>query len=358
MIVGGGPAGLVAASGLAAWCKSVTVIEARPRGGLRQPGEHLPPAGLRVLRAAGLASLLDDPRHGASPGVRSLWGEAEPLDRDYGLDLPARGLNLDRPAFDAALAGHAETKGVDLRFRTRLRRLERSARGFTAMIVGPEGADRLDVDLVVDASGRSAAAARALGARRERHDRLIGAAAMIVGVAPPDEPGRLHIEAVADGWWYAVTLPGRRLLACYMTDATTLRDHPGGVAALWRERLAASRLVAPLARGGREPDRVAVFDAATQRLGAVAAEGFVAVGDAALAFDPLSSWGIAKAVESGSAGAEALERAWRGDPSALGAHARHNGDAFARYQQTRREVYRTEERWPASPFWAMRQMAT
>jgi flavin-dependent dehydrogenase len=310
-----------------------------------------------VLHAAGLGSLLGDPRHGASSGVRSLWGGAEPLDRNYCFGLPARGLNLDRPAFDAALAGHVETRGVRLRFGARLHRLERRAGGFAVAIAGPDGASRIDVDLVVDASGRSAAAARALGSTPERHDGLVGVAGTVVGVAPTDDPGRLHIEAAEDGWWYAVALAGRRLLACYMTDAATLRGRAGGALALWRGRLAASRLVAPLARGGSDPQRVAVFDAATQRLDRAAAEGFVAVGDAALAFDPLSSWGIAKAVESGSAGAGTLERAWRGDRAALHEHDRHQGVAFARYRQTRHDVYCAEGRWPASPFWAARRAA-
>lgn len=357
LVVGAGPAGLAAAGRLAAWCDAVTVIERRPRGRLRQPGEHLPPAGVRVLRAEGLGALLDDPRHGESSGVRSAWGEAEPLDRDYCFGLPARGLNLDRPAFDAALARHTEEAGAEVVFGTRLRALERNADGFTASLAGPQGARRLEVNLVVDASGRSAAAARLLGARRERHDRLVGVAGLVGEAPPPEDPGRLHIEAVADGWWYAVSLPGSGLLACFMTDAGTLRAHPGGAAGLWRARLAASDLIAPLAKDGQAPGRVVVFDAATQRLEPAVTEGFVAVGDAALAFDPLSSWGIAKGISSGAQGARVLERAWRGDKTALEEHARQQAAAFARYRETRRDVYRSERRWRSAPFWATRQAA-
>lgn len=357
LVIGAGPAGLAAAIRLATWCETVTVAEARPRGRLRQAGEHLPPAGLRALAAAGLERLLDDSRHGESSGVRSAWGARDAMDRDYFFALPGRGLNLDRRAFDAALAGHAERLGVRLRFDTRLAALERAKAGHVATLAGPDGTCRATAGIVVDASGRRAVAARRLGARRRRLDQLVGVSGVIEGAPAGDDPGRLTIEAVEDGWWYGVRLADGTLSASFMTDAAVLRGHAQGVRGLWHERLAASALLGPLSGEGARAGRLAVFDAASQWLEPLAATGFIAAGDSAAAYDPLSSWGIAKGIEDGDAAARALGRAAAGEADALVAHASRRSASFARHCERRRAVYAAEARWPASPFWRARRGA-
>lgn len=355
LVIGAGPAGLGAAAGLTAWCETVTVVEARSRGRLRHAGEHLPPAGLSALAALDLEEPLGDPRHAISSGVRSVWGDDRPADRDYFFSLPGQGLNLHRPTFDEALAANAERKGATLLFDRGLRNLEQVGEGYRATVSGPGGRQTLRASVVVDASGRRAVAARLLGATRRRHDQLVGVAGIVEGCPSGDDPGRLHIEATADGWWYGVQLPEGALLATFMTDAGVVRRHPEGARGVWSERLGASILLGPLAGGGRWSGRLDVFDASTQLLEPTPRGRFLAVGDAAAAYDPLSSWGISKGLCDGHAGAEALERACGGEAGALAECARRQRHGFARYCERRRDVYRLENRWPASPFWQARR---
>lgn len=355
LVIGAGPAGFAAAIRLASWCETVTLVEARPRGRLRQAGEHLPPAGLRVVAEAGLESLLDDPRHARSPGVRSIWGASEAMDREYFFSLPGQGLNLDRAAFDTALADYASCRGVRLCYGTRLAGLVRTKNGHVATLSGPDGTSRLRAGNVVDASGRPAVAARRLGARRHRLDRLVGVTGMIEGVTESDDTGRLFIEAVKDGWWYGVQLANGRLIATFMTDPANLRAHPQLAHGLWRDRLAMNTLIWPLALRGSPSDRVDVFDASSQWLEPPTSTGFIAVGDAAGAYDPLSSWGIAKGIEDGVAAATALARVAAGEVGAITTHLRQQRQSFARHCAKRRDVYATEARWPDSAFWRARQ---
>lgn len=358
LVVGAGPAGLAAAIGLAEWGAAVTAIDAGPRVRSRRVGEHLPPTAVATLVRLGFGTLLDDPRHESSPGVRSAWGTAQAEDKEYFTALPGWGLNLDRARFDEALARRAEEHGVALRHRTRLLGLRRIARGFEATLQHDGRRVTASIHLVIDASGRSAVASRLLGLPPRRGDDLVGLQGRIEGCAPLDEPGRIHVESVEDGWWYGVQFGDGTLLTTFMTDIGVVRDHPGTARSLWEVRLRQSRLLAPLARSGRWDGRLAAYDASTQWTTDREDTDFLAVGDAATAYDPLASWGIAKGLSDGHAGAAALREARDGLTDAIGRLRAERRRAFEDHRARRQEFYRAETRWPASPFWRARSHHT
>jgi flavin-dependent dehydrogenase len=305
----------------------------------------------------GFTDILRDEDHEPSPGVRSAWGDGFVVDKQYFMTAPARGLNLRRQRFDEALARTAERAGVSLRFGTRLRHLRREGDEYVAMVREVDDEATLRVDIVVDASGRRAVAARALGAQRRRCDQLVGIVGRVEGCRPDAETGRVRVESVEEGWWYGVQFSDGALLASFMTDASIVQRHPGRGPGLWKEQLRASRLLAPLASGGRWSGRVEVFDAAAQVLEHDAPASVLAVGDAAAAYDPLSSWGIAKGLCDGFAGAGALARARAGDLHALTEHRHTQHRDFETHRARQSDFYRAETRWPASPFWRSRQGA-
>lgn len=356
MVVGAGPAGLSAAMQLSTWCDSVTVVEAKPHRQLRQVGEHLPPKGLSALAAIGLDDLVADARHNPSVGVRYVWAGEQPVDKDYFMVLPGWGLNMRREVFHETLSARAEQQGASLRFNTRLAKLTSGPGGYCAALHSIEGSDNLRFDFVVDASGRRAVAARFLGAKRHRYDRLVGIVGQVSLREPIDDGGQLYIEAAKDGWWYGVQLATGTLLCAFMTDARSIRLHAHGLAHLWQDRLRASTLLGPLANITCVSGQLQLFDAATQLLErGPPANNFLAVGDAAMAFDPLSSWGIAKGLLDGHAGAIALARECGGQSGAVSQHRSRQRLEFEHYVEQHHEVYSAERRWPESPFWRKRR---
>ena len=84
--------------------------------------------------------------------------------------------------------------------------------------------------------------------------------------------------------------------------------------------------------------------------------GWVAVGDAAIVFDPLSSHGIAKGVEHGMQAADAILAYLDGDDVALERLSDRFSTEFTDYEQKRIGYYSTERRWPHAPFWHRRQL--
>jgi hypothetical protein len=84
-------------------------------------------------------------------------------------------------------------------------------------------------------------------------------------------------------------------------------------------------------------------------------EGWLAVGDAAISFDPISSQGLLNALFTGLAAAEAADRYLQGDVLALSEYVKVIGGIRAAYRQHLQLCYASETRWPQAPFWQRRQ---
>jgi 2-polyprenyl-6-methoxyphenol hydroxylase-like FAD-dependent oxidoreductase len=206
---------------------------------------------------------------------------------------------------------------------------------------------------VVDATGRRAAFARSRTGPFEAIDRLVGFVRFFRESELRD-PGTL-VEAFADGWWYTAGLPGGlRLFAC-MTDADIGRRLRLADEAAWSRQLASTSHVSLLAVDATLDGPLLVRPSGSRCLESAAGENWLAVGDAASVFDPLSSQGIAKALRSGIFASYAIaDLLAKGDASGLARYRRFVRDEFAGYLQVRSRYYREERRWPDSEFWRRR----
>ncbi len=100
-----------------------------------------------------------------------------------------------------------------------------------------------------------------------------------------------------------------------------------------------------------------VVAAMSSRLDCVSGPGWLAVGDAAMAFDPLSSQGLKEALASGIRAGAALNSHLAGDATALGEYDRKANDVLREYSRLRAHYYGRERRWPQSVFWQRRHAA-
>ncbi|HEX6623733.1 MAG TPA: hypothetical protein VF064_08475, partial [Pyrinomonadaceae bacterium] len=105
---------------------------------------------------------------------------------------------------------------------------------------------------------------------------------------------------------------------------------------------------------GRPPAAPRFHAAHTARLSAVAGEGWLAVGDAAVSHDPLASYGISAALGAGFYAAAAVADYLGGSREALRAYAQLIDRAFAQYLLLHHDRYLSEQRWPDAPFWRRR----
>jgi flavin-dependent dehydrogenase len=91
------------------------------------------------------------------------------------------------------------------------------------------------------------------------------------------------------------------------------------------------------------------------RLDRAGGERWLAVGDAALSFDPLSSKGIGNALYTGILAAQSIVHADQMGQTDCPNYLQQVTRIFAVYQQQLQQFYQLETRWSDSVFWQRRQ---
>ncbi len=300
-------------------------------------------------------------RHWAVPcaGIAAAWGEPTAAQRPSLLNPYGRGWCVDRRAFDRMLFERAHEAGAVALMQCRVASAERRGSEWTFALDCPTGRKHGRAKWVVAATGRSAPAPLGPCRRRIRLDRLVGIA-LIEQPNPSRSPPRTVtalVEAVRWGWWYSAVLPDGRGLAVFHTDADLLPRTQADRAEFLRDQFAG----APLTRARCEfvDERIGgrswkAFDARSSVRRMVVADGWVVIGDAAIALDPLCGRGVSEALRSGIEVADWLLQSAPvqadGLPTWVGRAALRFNDFCAQ----RLAVYREETRWRDAQFWRRR----
>jgi flavin-dependent dehydrogenase len=256
------------------------------------------------------------------------------------------------------LAEAAEKEGAVLYRAARLTSLEKGSKGTWKLEINQEpGSKKIHAKFLVDASGRPSMASRRQGAKRISWDHLVG----IVGFFSPasaSKIGNTHtlVEAVEDGWWYSAVLPDLRTIVAYMTDAD-LFSHVSKTSAHFVSRVKKAPHTQSRVESCRLTSGPRVYAANSCRMNTIASGNWLATGEAAIAFDPLSGQGIVKAIESGIHAAHAIRAYWSNDSRAMNRYAAAVGEDFRRDLVARHAYYSREMRWSRSPFWTRRHNA-
>jgi len=357
VVLGAGPSGSAAAAELArrGW---PTLLVGRSCDRRPNIGECLPPGIRPTLEKVGVWEAFLRAGHTPSVGIRSSWGSHELADRDFLLSPYGAGWHIDRARFDAMMRGSALCSGAEWLESLALRDVEPTQEGWRIKLSTDSGDRRVDTPFVIDATGRASVFARRVGAKRVAMDRLVGAAGYFSFRAPPSmmEPVLL-LEAAENGWWYTAPLPEGKLIAVFLTDADFIQREKLMQPDRWMAELVSTD---EQSRRIREHDlsldgEIRIVQAESSFLDRVAGDAWVAAGDAAASFDPLSAQGITSAINSGLDAAHAAAAWLSGDAKAPVAYADHVRRGYAEYLTNRSVYYRIERRWQNGEFWKTRQ---
>lgn len=376
-IVGAGPAGAATAITLAKLGQRVLLVEERGSPSFKL-GESLPPTSIGLVK-----HFLEDPENPEQelPGVFrtagnvSLWATDQVDTSDFFFTTTGYGLCVDRLAFDQALRARAIAAGVTLLKSISFQSCARIADGplnWQLTLNSDTQTREVRVRYLVDCSGRRAVVARSIGIPIAPSGDRLFAYAQWFSCSGGDDDRYTRIEAAPYGWWYSNRLPGNdgdgaRRLVVFHSD----KDLPEAKIAAspqgFDQLLESSMHIAPLLKAsGYQPcGTIRGAPANSQRLQEFCGDAWMAVGDAAQAYDPLSSQGIDKALKTASHAGHLIHYALTDAPH--GAAELGSDNSFIRqydaqlqklwqtYLSQRDYFYGIQPRWSDQPFWQRRR---
>lgn len=361
VVIGAGPAGSAAARVLARAGLNVLLAGAQSSGA-SQVGESLAPASRIILEDLGILDTLFAYGHLPCYGNSSAWGSTELVDSDFIRSPYGHGWHLDRPRFDGRLRRMAQEAGATVWSRARLIHFERKRATWLVTLGLGDSLKRVSCEWLLDCTGRSRSVVKGLGIARHYEDRLL---AFYSSFRPgeraeEDEDTRTLVESVPEGWFHTALLPSGERIVTFFTDAGTSwvrhASSRNGFLDLIKQTVHVSRKIEE--HGYTASQEPHATDARSSRLERFHGEGWLAVGDAATCFDPLSSQGILSALYSGLKAGNAVAGHLSRDNEALLRYESDISNVYDAFLGDRLRYYGFERRWPESPFWKGRLIQT
>jgi flavin-dependent dehydrogenase len=341
LILGGGLAGAAAGRLLAGWGHSVVVLTRPPA---RQSlAESLPPSAEKLLERLGVRAAVDRAGFVRATGNTVWWGTPTP--RVEAFPAGSLGWQVSRHELDRVLLAEAEAAGA------------RVVRGAVVQDVsvsaGAEGTSSVHYDVggghsstsarwVLDCTGRTGLLARRGWRRADPAGRTLA----LVGVWDRNggwdmlaDDTHTLVESYDGGWAWSVPVSRERRYVTVMVDpsltAVRATDGTSRLTTTYRAELAKAPALDALTRAGSAPARLVddpfARDASSYDATRFTDDGVLVVGDAASFVDPLSSFGMKKALSSAWLAAVVVHTALRGESM--------RGPALELYERRERAMY-------------------
>lgn len=357
LILGAGPAGAALALRLQAFRPdlSILLVEKSDFQGIRI-GETLHAEANKLLSTLGIRKAFREQGYLAAPETSAVWGDENRYYNEFIFSMAGSGWHLDRRHFDAFLAEQAARSGATFLKNAVVKSWKKVAEGYAFSLASQmDHLKEVRARFVVDATGRKAFFASQKGARKIRLDNLIGVFSFYqFENSPGPKDNSTLVETWKGGWWYSAQLPDNRLVVACMTDSDLVSPYQLKDKTSWEALLKQTKFTSQRIHTASAGSALTLWPAATQRLEQVAGDHWLAIGDAASTFDPLSAQGIYKAMRSGIFGAYAIADFFDGKKNSLWKFEAFIRNEFNAYLEQRLQHYRAEQRWKDQPFWRRR----
>jgi flavin-dependent dehydrogenase len=369
-VVGGGPAGCVAALTLHKLGHEVTVYEREtfPRYRI---GESLLPGTMSILNRLGLQDRIDAADFVKKPSATFLWGQDQPP-WTFSFAAPKlapwvfdHAVQVKREEFDQLLMDEVKARGVPVHEATTVTDVDLSATDSVSVSFrkGTEQSSTT-VDYVIDAGGSGGPLARKLAVRR--YDEFYKNFAIWSYFKCPDPfegdlKGTTYSITFEDGWVWMIPLKDDLYSVGLVIDRSRARDvREMGADAFFRATLPKAKRAMEILGDAEMVDGVRIVQDWSYDADHFSAGRYFLCGDAACFTDPLFSQGVHLASQSAVSAATAIDRMTSNPRESEAVHEWYNRsyrDAYEGYHQFLASFYTfasfTE---PESEFWLKRRI--
>ena len=359
VIAGAGPAGCAAAIRLKQMNLKVCLIDDRDASRLKV-GESLPGAAIRLLATLGiedLEKLMPRKNYIESKANISAWGKEGWEHSDAISNPEGGGWHIQRNVFDAALLKYAKEKGVH-HYKGKIGRIKKVTKSNkeTCLIEFKTKKETLPDQLiskwVIDGTGRSSAVLKQFEIERVEYGEQWAVICWMKS-SKEDVDTSTRIKSVKNGWWYTSKLPDNSRVVVFhgLSDsAAYLVRNPNE----FIRQINKIGLISYQVSIGDMLQEVSVKRAGVSKPTQVIDANWLAIGDAALSFDPISSQGIFFALYSGIRGAETIACILNSEEKTLRYlqdYSKKIHKVFTSNERSRKYFYTQEVRYQEDPYW-------
>jgi hypothetical protein len=178
-------------------------------------------------------------------------------------------------------------------------------------------------------------------------DELVSLFAVAKSSRRTDCDARTFVEALPNGWCYSALMPSGMRTVAFQTDSELVPRRYANTTWLWEQLSQGATIYSLLRRHEYEfAEPARIVPAHSGRFKYCSGSNWIAVGDAAMTFDPLSGQGTAKTLDSSY---QAVRRILNQDDYEAVCNR-----MWGRFLQQRAEFYGAERRWANKEFWSRR----
>jgi len=351
IIAGKGIAGLVMSLLLKRKNISHVLLDRSPARKQFALGETLPPSALPLLQSLDLLDLFESNSLHRTHGYQSAWGSSVIADHNFFFHTPFQhGLKIDKQSLEQDLE-HLTSENI-LRFE-KMTAIHLAEQGVTVELQNDRESIVLRGKCLVEATGRNRAVLKLLGIGNAEYDELTAYSCHLPRREHSKIKHSVFVESFEHGWGIVSRLSNEVQVMSLFSRRRVginkeLKDYSCWPIILFRT--AHLRDFLSEASG----IRVAGGDAGTSRATQLAGKCWLATGDAAIAFDPLSSHGITNAVYTANRAVKAIVlHLSDADEKHFREYAESLSAIFTTYLGTRYDLYQRELRWPQAAFWTI-----
>jgi flavin-dependent dehydrogenase len=343
-VVGGGPAGSVAAACLAGRGYRVVLID---RGRLSDRVECLPRTCRDLLDNLGVREEIRTEDLMPCPVTRLQWPGPRQEVRVHEQSVLVR-----RGRFDRMLLDIAGRTCATVLLPARAAPPTWSGSDWRLVVSRGQWRRPIVARFFVDASGRRSGLPRR---RRRLSPPTVALSGSCTGAFPAQ--AEMRVEAIEEGWCWGAFLPdGNAEVSVFLDTGDCAGLGGSDRLGVYRRALGGSGLFGALAPAAAN---ITVCDASAFVDEDPVSEQAIKVGDAAIALDPLSSQGVQAALRSAVQAAAVVHTILSGGDrgAALGFYRNALADSAAHHRTIAAQYYSACDRWPDAEFWRARREA-
>lgn len=356
-IIGAGPAGCSCAIALIKKGIRDVIIIDNSKTGKFHIGESVPPDINSVFKELGIYASFIAENHEPCYGSCSYWGSNLRGYNDSILSPFGHGWHLDRSKFNLFMIEEAIKQGATVLRNSSYRGSNITNTGYNMRITSESGAsDFINTQFVVDASGTRGVFASDRESKKNHNTPLVCLSMRFKNKGCSVVSKLTHLESVEHGWWYAAKIPEEKLLVSFYTTAEVIKNKSLHDIKNWFELLkGAKNTYKRIEQMKPIGAKIRGFYTPTFCLSRIVGENWLAIGDAASTYDPITSQGIIKSMSQGIRSSEIIDYYMNGSHEALMNFENEIKYQYGIYNESREYFYNLEQRWQSNPFWKTMQ---